>query len=163
MSSQGFSLQPGGTWTSWHETPGLRRLAWNRCAWEVKLEICSLTYHPLLDTAFSVKLNCSADPTQWKMTLLHSYTWMQMQQWVISQLCAICSVLCQSSYALNREGVLCVFGGGEEYLDMVISMKSLRILLNNTFTSGIEPLQSVLRVGSHPHLPSVYDIPPPSP
>ena len=46
---------------------------------------------------------------------------------------------------------------------MIISMKSLRILLNNTFTSGIEPLQSVLDVGSHPHLPSVYDIPPPSP
>ena len=47
--------------------------------------------------------------------------------------------------------------------DMDISMKSLRILLNNTFTSGIEPLQSVLGVSSHPHLPSVYHIPPPFP
>ena len=48
---------------------------------------------------------------------------------------------------------------------MVISMKPLRILLNNTFTSGIEPLQSVLQlaVSSHPHLPSVYHIPPSSP
>ena len=37
---------------------------------------------------------------------------------------------------------------------MVISMKSLRILLNNTFNSGIEPLQSVLGVSSHPHPPT---------
>ena len=29
-------------------------------------------------------------------------------------------------------------GGGGGYLDMVISMKSLRIRLNNTFTSGID-------------------------
>ena len=35
-------------------------------------------------------------------------------------------------------------GGGGSTFDMVISMKPLRILLNNTFTSGIEPLQSVL-------------------
>ena len=59
---------------------------------------------------------------------------------------------------LGREDVLCVFGGrggggpGSAF-DMVISMKSLRILLNNTFTSGIEPLQSVLGVSSQPHLP----------
>ena len=32
---------------------------------------------------------------------------------------------------------------------MVISMKPLRILLNNTVTSGIEPLQSVLAASSH--------------
>ena len=51
-------------------------------------------------------------------------------------------------------------GGRGSTFDMVISMKPLRILLNNTFTSGIEPLQSV---SSHPHLPSVYHIPPSSP
>ena len=53
-------------------------------------------------------------------------------------------------------------GGGSTF-DMVISMKPLRILLNNIFTSGIEHLQSVLAVSSHPHLPSVYHIPPSSP
>ena len=37
---------------------------------------------------------------------------------------------------------------------MVICMKSLRILLNNTFNSGIEPLQSVLGVSSHLHPPT---------
>ena len=53
-------------------------------------------------------------------------------------------------------------GGRESTFDMVISMKSLRILLNNTFTNGIEPLQLVLDVSSYPHLRSVYHIPPPS-
>ena len=43
-------------------------------------------------------------------------------------------------------------GGGGVPLTW-LSMKSLRILLHNTFTSGIEPLQSVLGVGSCPHLP----------
>ena len=54
-------------------------------------------------------------------------------------------------------------GGGGSTFDMVISMKSLGTLLNNTFISGIERSQSVLGVSSHPHLLSVYQMPPPSP
>ena len=57
---------------------------------------------------------------------------------------------------------MCVWGGGSTF-DMVISMKSLGTLLNNTFISGIERSQSVLGVSSHPHLLSVYQMPPPSP
>ena len=84
----------------------------------------------------------------------------------VSRITIVCHLFCTMSIHLcfeldtnlGRKGR----GGGSTF-DMVISMKPLRILLNNTFTSGTEPLQSVLAVSSHPHLPSVYHIPPSSP
>ena len=77
----------------------------------------------------------------------------------VSRIPIVCHLFCTMSILLcfeldTREG-----GGGGSTFDMVISMKPLRILLNNSFTSGIEPLQSVLAVSSHP---SVYHIPPSS-
>ena len=82
----------------------------------------------------------------------------------VSRITIVCHLFCTMSILLcfeldtnpGRKGG----GEGGGTFDMVISMKPLRILLNNTFTSGIEPLQSVLAVSSHPHLPSVYHIPP---
>ena len=58
---------------SLYETPGLRRIGVGGEDKSMQFDLPSL-----LDTAFSVKLNCSADPTQRKMTLLHSYTWMHL-------------------------------------------------------------------------------------
>ena len=75
----------------------------------------------------------------------------------VSRITIVCHLFCTMSILLcfeldtnpGREGGE---RGGSTF-DMVISTKPLRILLNNTFTSGIEPLQSVLAVSSHPHLP----------
>ena len=56
----------------------------------------------------------------------------------VSRITIVCHLFCTMSILLCFELKLGREGGGGSIFDMVISMKSLRILLNNTFTSGID-------------------------